>query len=146
MVPSSLPVAGSTTGYVPPRPSVHAPPLRTLPSHATPSSSAMTYPHTSSAVATTSRSLARSCSSLNTLPSTVEEKPHWGERQSCSSGTYLDASSMRRFSSSLSASAPVWVVTGPSTTCLSSGTNRNGSKPPDRSSSYSRKKPSTSSC
>jgi 5-methyltetrahydropteroyltriglutamate--homocysteine methyltransferase len=36
-------------------------------------------------------------------------------------------------------------VTTPSTTCLPSGTNRSGPKPPDRSSSYSRKKPSTSS-
>ena len=37
------------------------------------------------------------------------------------------------------------VVTRPSTTILPGGMNRSGSKPPERSSSYSRKKPSTSS-
>ena len=79
------------------------------------------------------------------LPSTVEEKPHWGERHSCSSGTYFAASSMRRLRSSLLSSTGLLVVTSPSTTCLPSGTNRSGSKPPERSSSNSRKKPSTSS-
>ena len=45
------------------------------------------YPQTSSAVSTISRSLAI-CSSRQDLPlSTVEEKPHCGERQSCSRGT-----------------------------------------------------------
>jgi hypothetical protein len=38
------------------------------PADATPSSSAMTYPQSSSAVSTTSRSFARSRSSLNSLP------------------------------------------------------------------------------
>ena len=37
------------------------------------------------------------------------------------------------------------VVTRPSTTILPLGTNRSGSNPPDRSSSYSRKNPSTAS-
>ena len=37
------------------------------------------------------------------------------------------------------------VVTRPSTTCLPGGTKRNGAKPPERASSNSRKKPSTSS-
>ena len=37
------------------------------------------------------------------------------------------------------------MVTRPSTTCLPAGTNRSGSNPPERSSSYSRKNPSTSS-
>ena len=47
------------------------------------------------------------CSSyVSAFPSTVDEKPHWGERQSCSSGTKRLASSMRRFSSSLDSSAP----------------------------------------
>src|ERR1044072_5284448 len=105
----------------------------------------LSQPQTSSAVSTTSRNLACSCSTVSSLPSTVEENPHCGERQSCSSGTYFDASSMRRFSRSLSSSSPVLVVTRPSTTCLPSGTKRSGSKPPERSSSYSRKKPSTSS-
>jgi hypothetical protein len=39
-------------------------------------------PQTSSAVSTTSRSLASCSSSVSALPSTVDEKPHWGERQS----------------------------------------------------------------
>src|SRR5690606_27977947 len=74
-----------------------------------------------------------------------EEKPHCGERQSWSSGTYRDASSIRRLSSSLDSSSPVLVVTRPSTTCLPGGTNRNGAKPPARCVSYSRKNPSTAS-
>ncbi len=102
-------------------------------------------PQTSWAVSTTRRSLAISSSWVRALPSTVEEKPHWGERQSCSRGTYFAASSIRRLRSSLLSSSGRLVVTRPSTTCLPSGTKRRGSKPPERSSSYSRKKPSTSS-
>src|SRR5680860_813578 len=102
-------------------------------------------PQISCAVSTISSSLATSSSIVSSLPSTVEEKPHCGERQSCSRGTYLLASSTRRLRVSLSSSAPRLVVTRPSTTCLPSGTKRSGSKPPERSSSYSRKNPSTSS-
>ena len=50
---------------------------------------------------------------------------------------------MRRFNASDDSSAPR-VVTNPSTTIFPGGTNRSGSNPPDRASSYSRKKPSTS--
>jgi hypothetical protein len=39
-------------------------------------------PQMSSAVSTTRRSLATSSSKVRLLPSTVEEKPHWGDRQS----------------------------------------------------------------
>src|SRR5439155_14761813 len=59
------------------------------------------HPHTSCAVSTTSRSFAICCSSVSTLPSWVDEKPHCGDRQSWPSGTYFAASSMRRFSISL---------------------------------------------
>ena len=45
------------------------------------------YPQTSCAVSTTSRSLPICSSRLSALPSSVEEKPHCGLRQSCSSGT-----------------------------------------------------------
>jgi hypothetical protein len=41
-------------------------------------------PQTSSAVSTTRRSFAACSSALRLLPSTVEEKPHCGERQSWS--------------------------------------------------------------
>src|ERR1700689_3257851 len=72
-------------------------------------------PHTSLAVSTISRSLAACSSGVSTLPSTVEEKPHWGDRHSWSSGTYLAASSIRRLSASLDSSSPRLVVTRPST-------------------------------
>jgi hypothetical protein len=39
-------------------------------------------PHTSAAVSTTSRSLARCSSAVSLFPSTVEEKPHCGDRHS----------------------------------------------------------------
>src|SRR6202007_2437130 len=102
-------------------------------------------PHTSRAVSTTRRSLAFSSSIARALPSTVEEKPHCGLRQSCSSGTYFAACSMRRFRSSFFSSAPFLVVTRPRTTVLPLGTKRSGSKPPERASSYSRKKPASAS-
>jgi hypothetical protein len=44
-------------------------------------------PQISSAVSTIRRSFATCCSWLTRLPSTVDENPHCGERQSCSSGT-----------------------------------------------------------
>ena len=47
----------------------------------------LAYPHTSAAVSTTSRSFATSSSSVSALPSTVEEKPHCGDRQSWSRST-----------------------------------------------------------
>ena len=47
------------------------------------------------------RSFAHCSSSASTLPSSVEAKPHCGDRQSWSSATYLVASSMRRLMSSL---------------------------------------------
>ena len=40
------------------------------------------YPHTSSAISTIMRSFAHSSSSASTLPSSVEAKPHCGDRQS----------------------------------------------------------------
>src|SRR3712207_7496448 len=52
------------------------------------------------------RSLESCWSWVRSLPSTVEEKPHCGERHSCSSGTKRDASSMRRLSVSLSSRSP----------------------------------------
>ena len=55
---------------------------------------------------TTSSSFARCSSTVSSLPSTVEEKPHCGDRHSCSSGTNFAASSMRRLSSSASSSSP----------------------------------------
>jgi hypothetical protein len=100
---------------------------------------------TSDATSTMRASLAFCSSTVRALPSTVEEKPHWGDRQSWSSGTYLAASSMRRLSASASSNTPLLVVTSPSTTCLPGGTKRSGSKPPERSSSNSQKKPSTAS-
>src|SRR5580700_8884828 len=103
-------------------------------------------PQTSRATSTTRRSLAFSSSIDSALPSTVEEKPHCGLRHSCSSGTYLAASSIRCFNSSLSSSAARLVVTKPSTIFFGPrGTKRSGANPPERSSSYSRKKPSTAS-
>ena len=58
------------------------------------------------ATSTISRSFAHCSSAVSALPSTVEEKPHCGDRHSCSSGTYFAASSMRRLSVSASSSSP----------------------------------------
>ncbi len=65
------------------------------------------FPHTSSANSTIMRSLAHCSSSASTLPSSVEAKPHCGDRQSWSSATYLVASSMRRLMSSFGSSRPL---------------------------------------
>ena len=46
------------------------------------------------------------------MPSTVEEKPHCGERQSWSSGTYCEASSILRLSSSFCSRSPRFVPKG----------------------------------
>ena len=73
---------------------------RWLPHRKTPSvldgDRSVRYPQTSAAVSTMRRSFATSSSYVSTLPSTVEEKPHCGDRQSCSSGTNFAASSIRR--------------------------------------------------
>ena len=53
------------------------------------------------------RSFAHCSSSASTLPSSVEAKPHCGDRHNCSSATYLVASSMRRLMSSLGSSRPL---------------------------------------
>ena len=104
---------------------------------------ALRQPQTDCAVSTMRRSLSHCCSSVRALPSEVEEKPHCGERQSWSRSTNLPASSMRRSRSSRVSSAPLLVVTSPRTTYLPLGTKRSGSKPPERASSHSMKKPST---
>ena len=96
-------------------------------------------PQISSASSTIIRSLAHCSSSARILPSSVEAKPHCGDRHSCSSGTYFAASSIRRLRSSLDSSRPDFDVTRPSTIVLSLGTKRSGSKPPARSLSYSMK-------
>src|SRR5207245_5737104 len=91
-------------------------------------------PHTSRAVSTISWSLAACYSRASSLPWTVLEKPHCGDRQSCSSGTMPAASSIRRLSASLDSSSPTLVVTRPSTTVLPLGTKRSGEKSPERAS------------
>src|SRR4029079_156101 len=96
-------------------------------------------PHISSATSTIIRSLAHCSSSASTLPSSVEAKPHCGDRHSLSSEMYLEAASMRRLISSFDSRRPVLVVTSPSTTWRSFGTSLSGSKPPARSVSYSMK-------
>src|SRR6185437_4553977 len=97
------------------------------------------FPHTSSASSTIIRSFAHCSPSASTLPSSVEANPHCGDRQIWSSGTYFDASSMRRLSSSLLSSVPLFEVTRPSTTIFPLGTKRKGSKPPARALSNSMK-------
>src|SRR6185295_18869118 len=91
-------------------------------------------PQTLSAISTIMASLAHCSSSASTLPSSVEAKPHCGDRQSCSSATYLVASSMRLLMSSFFSSRPLFEVTRPSTSCLLPlGKCRSGSKSPARS-------------
>src|SRR5262245_10845333 len=97
-------------------------------------------PHTWPATSMIIRSFAHCSSSARILPSSVEAKPHCGERQNCSIGANFPASSMRRLMSSLFSSVPLLDVTRPSTTTLLPlGKNRSGSNPPARSVSYSRK-------
>src|SRR5262249_38499940 len=102
-----------------------------------------TLPHTSSASSTIIRSFAHCSSSPSTLPSSVEAKPHCGDRHNCSSGTNLVASSMPRLMSSFGSSRPLFEVTRPSTPVRSFGSIRNGSNPPARAVSYSMKNPCT---
>src|SRR5581483_5894382 len=101
--------------------------------------SATHRPQISSASSTIMRSFAHCSSSASTLPSSVEAKPHCGDRHSRSNGTYLVASSIRRLISSFGSSRPLFEVTRPSTTSLSPVRCRSGSKPPARSVSNSRK-------
>src|SRR5215510_1903542 len=96
-------------------------------------------PQTSRAVSTTRRSLSISPATSIAFPPMPLENPHCGLNASCSSGTYLLASSMRRLSSSLDSSLPLLVVTRPSTATLPLGKNRSGSNDPARELSYSRK-------
>ena len=71
---------------------------------------------TSAAIETISSSLAFCSSSVRSLPSKVEEKPHCGLRQSCSIGANLAAASIRRRMSSRDSSLPCLVVLGLITT------------------------------
>src|SRR5262249_61319397 len=45
------------------------------------------HPHTSFAISTVIRNFAHCSLSARTLPSSVEAKPHWGDKASCSSAT-----------------------------------------------------------
>src|SRR6185295_16348184 len=101
-------------------------------------------PQTSCATSTTRSSLRHCSSKESALPWWVLEKPHCGDRQRFSRGTNLAAASMRFLSRSFDSSSPTLVVTSPSTTFLSFGRYLSGSKPPERSSSNSMKKASTS--
>src|SRR5262249_31321661 len=75
-------------------------------------------PHTSPATSAIIRNFAHCSSSARILPSSVEAKPHCGDRQNWSSGANLPASSMRRLTSSFFSSVPLLEVTRPSTTTL----------------------------
>ena len=101
------------------------------------------YPHTFSEIRFTSCSFAHCCSTVSLLPIAQEAKPHCGESERRSNGMYLAASWMRAITSSSSSSSGRFVVISPSTTCLSGLTFAKGSKPPERSSSYSRYSTST---
>src|SRR5262249_47520962 len=95
---------------------------------------------TSPAMSTIILSFAHCCSSERMLPSSVLANPHWGERQSCSSGAERAACSQRRLMSSWRSSAPLLEVTRPTTTrFFPRGRKRSGANPPARSVSYSRK-------
>src|ERR1700733_6801671 len=78
-------------------------------------------PQISAAVETIRESLSHCCCSVMSLPSSVEENPHWVDRQSWSRSAYLAASSMRRLMKSLGSSSPRLLVTTPSTTRLPLG-------------------------
>src|SRR5688572_4322188 len=95
--------------------------------------------HTSFATCTTRSSLCHCSSSVRRLPWCVLEKPHCGDRQRSSSGTYFAAASIFFFKKSFSSRAPVLLETRPSTTFLPFGTKRSGSKPPARAVSNSMK-------
>src|SRR5437868_1535131 len=97
-------------------------------------------PQTSRATLATSSSLRRCSSGEIRLPSIVDANPHCGLRARRSNGIYCEASSMRCRSSAAVSSRGFLVVTKPRTTKRSSGTCRSGSNPPERESSYSRRK------
>src|SRR5262249_48163634 len=67
------------------------------------------------------------------LPCAVLAKPHCGLMHRRSTGTYREASAIRRAMSATGSRAGDLVVTRPSTITLSSGTNRSGSNVPERS-------------
>src|SRR5690606_40498646 len=105
---------------------------------------ALYYPQISFAVSATNFSFAHCSSSVRMFPWCVDAKPHCGLMHSCSSGTYFDASSTRSLIVSLFSNLPVLEVTNPKTTLGPPfGIYLRGSNDPERSSSYSRKKPST---
>src|SRR5271166_7192102 len=106
--------------------------------HASP----QTLPHTSSTISTRRASLIHWSASERSLPCAVEEKPHWWLSAHWSSGTYLVASTMRRLTSSFGSAAARFELMRPSTIVALFGAKRSGAKSPERSSSYSRKKPS----
>lgn len=73
------------------------------------------------------------------FPSSVDAKPHCGLKQSCSSGIYLVASSMRALIAALSSNSGNFELIKPNTTrplCGLLAKCFNGSNPPERSSSY----------
>ena len=84
---------------------------------------------------------------VSALPSTVDEKPHCGLRQSCSSGTYLRGlvDPALQLVLAFERRALAGDEAEHHLASFPRGTKRNGSKPPERASSYSRKKPSTAS-
>ena len=106
-------------------------------------SNLLAYPQTFFEIRSTSCSLAHCCSTVSLLPIAQEAKPHCGESERRSNGMYLAASWMRAITSSSSSSSGRLVVISQSTTCLFGLTFAKGSKPPERSSSYSRYSTST---
>src|SRR5215469_7849197 len=78
------------------------------------------FPHTSSAISTTSRIWAHCCASVSTLPSSVEAKPHCGLSAICSIGMNFAASSSRRLTVSLLSKVPLFEVTTPTAPAASS--------------------------
>lgn len=97
------------------------------------------FPQTSSATSFTSRSFAHCSSSVSLLPISQEANPHWGLKYNLSSGMYFAASWILSMTSCLSSSTGDLVVISPRTTFFSPDTLAKGAKPPDLSSSNSRK-------
>ena len=95
------------------------------------------------ATSTTSCILRHCSSSLRRLPSKVDANPHCGLRARLSRGTYRLASSMRWMICALGSRSATLLLINPSTTPLSLGTKRSGSKVPARSDSYSSRNRST---
>jgi hypothetical protein len=97
------------------------------------------YPHTSSAVSTTRRSLAACCSRVRALPSTVEEKPHWGERQSLLDGDVAARLLDAAYKIVLGFEVAALGRDEAEDDHLALGHEAQGSKVPERASSYSRR-------